>query len=51
MAASTIVVEPLSGALGATIRGVDLAALDDAAFDRIYQVFLDHHVFSSAAKR
>ena len=41
---SRIKVEPASGALGAEISGVNLAALDDASFEEIYRAWLDHHV-------
>ena len=37
-------VEPLSYALGAYVAGVDLRALDDAAFDAIRQAWLEHLV-------
>jgi len=37
-------VEPVSGALGAVIRGVDLANLDDDAFAAIYAAFLKYGV-------
>jgi taurine dioxygenase len=44
MAYQTIEVQPIAGALGAEIRGVDLADdLSNQAFDEIYQAFLDHH--------
>ncbi len=35
---------PMSGHLGAEIRGADLAKLDDAVFAEIHQAFLDHAV-------
>lgn len=35
---------PLSGSIGAEIKGVDLAVLDDAGFDGIRQALLDHCV-------
>jgi taurine dioxygenase len=37
-------VNPISGALGAEIRGVDLAALSDAEFDAIHDALLQHLV-------
>jgi taurine dioxygenase len=43
MSYQTIDVTPISGALGAEIHGVDLAAdLSNQAFDEIHQAFLDH---------
>lgn len=44
MTYSRIRVRPISGALGAEIEGVDLAALDDAAFDEIHDAWLTHQV-------
>ena len=42
---SSIDIRPIAGSLGAEIHGVDLTAdLSNAAFDRIHQAFLDHHV-------
>jgi len=42
---SRIVVEPTSGALGAEIGGVDLAAgVDDATFEEIHRAWLEHQV-------
>ena len=35
---------PIAGSLGAEITGVDLAALDDAAFSEIHAAWLDHQV-------
>ncbi len=35
---------PLSGSLGAEIRGIDLTTLDDADFDAVQAAFLEHHV-------
>ena len=41
----TITVEPIAGALGAVVGGVDLSKpLDDALFSEIYQAFVEHHV-------
>lgn len=37
-------VQPVSGALGATIDGVDLAQLDATTFAEIHRVLLDHSV-------
>ncbi len=37
-------VRRLAGALGAEVRGVDLANLDDGVFDAIREAFLEHHV-------
>ena len=45
MSYQSIDVQPVSGALGAEILGVDLAQpLDNATFDDIYQAWLDHLV-------
>ncbi len=41
---SSIEVRPLTGALGCEISGVDLANVDDAAFQTIYDAFLDYQV-------
>jgi len=42
---SRIKVEPSSGALGAEVTGVNLAAgVDDATFDEIHRAWLEHHV-------
>ncbi len=35
---------PLSEALGAEVRGVDVTALTDEAFERVYAAWLEHHV-------
>lgn len=35
-------VVPLPGAMGAEVRGLDLAALDDESFKVLYQAYLDH---------
>lgn len=40
----TIDANPLSGSLGAEVRNVDLANLDQAEFDAIGTAFLEHHV-------
>ncbi|MEM7253788.1 MAG: TauD/TfdA family dioxygenase [Pseudomonadota bacterium] len=37
-------VEPIDATLGARVTGVDLATLDDATFDALYQVFLEYGV-------
>ncbi|MCH8953157.1 MAG: TauD/TfdA family dioxygenase [Proteobacteria bacterium] len=39
-----LTINPLSGALGAEITGIDLARLDDPTFDAIHAAFLDHQV-------
>jgi taurine dioxygenase len=39
-----IAVHPLSGHLGAEVRGADLAKLDDQSFAELHQAFLDHAV-------
>jgi taurine dioxygenase len=39
-----IKVEPTSGALGAEVAGVDLAALDDETFAEIHRAWLEHQV-------
>ena len=40
-----VIIEPLSGAIGAQVRGVDLgSAMNDAVFAIIYQAWLDHQV-------
>ncbi len=39
-------VRPLSGTLGAEVTGVDLADLDDAAFDRLHELIVDHGVLA-----
>ena len=45
MSGMAITVEPISGTVGAEVRGVDLSAVvDDAAVAEIRQAFLDHHV-------
>lgn len=38
----TIEIEPLSGAIGAALRGVRLAELGDSEFEIIHTAFLDH---------
>ena len=44
VAASALDVIPTGAALGATVRGVDLRGLDDAAFARVMQAWHDHSV-------
>lgn len=34
----------ITGSMGAEVQGVDLAALDDAVFDELYDAWLRHHV-------
>ena len=40
----TIDPNPLSGSLGAEIRGIDLATLEQADFNGVQAAFLEHHV-------
>lgn len=40
----TIEITPLAGAIGAEIRGIDVARLDDATFGEVHQALLDHGV-------
>lgn len=40
----TIDITPLAGAIGAEIRGINVATLDDAGFSRVHQALLDHGV-------
>lgn len=37
-------VEPIAGALGALVQGVDLATIDDAAFAKLHAAWLEHQV-------
>src|SRR6266481_871484 len=39
-----MIIEPLAGALGAEIRGVSLAGLDDGAWREIHRAFLEYAV-------
>ncbi len=41
---SRIKVEPASGALGAEVSGVNLAALEDETFEEIHRAWLEHQV-------
>ncbi|MEC9367728.1 MAG: TauD/TfdA family dioxygenase [Pseudomonadota bacterium] len=41
---SAITVEPVSGALGAAISGVDLSSVDDSIFAEIHEAFMAHQV-------
>jgi taurine dioxygenase len=44
MAVATLAVQPISGTLGAEVRGVDLSDLDDATWEAVRRVWLDHLV-------
>ena len=44
MSYKSIGVQPISGAIGAEISGVDLAAVDDQTFEQIHRAFLEHLV-------
>ena len=39
-----MIIEPLAGALGAEVRGIDLKMADDAAWRRVREVFLQYSV-------
>ena len=39
-----MIIEPLAGALGAEVRGIDLKTADDAAWRRIREIFLQYAV-------
>ena len=39
-------IQPLAGALGAEIRGIDLTRLDGAGWDKVHRAFLDHAVLA-----
>jgi taurine dioxygenase len=39
-----MIIEPLAGALGAEVRGVSLASLDDAAWREVHRAFLEYAV-------
>jgi taurine dioxygenase len=41
---TTMEIWPLSGAIGAEVRGIQLAALDEAQFEAVRQAFLRHQV-------
>jgi taurine dioxygenase len=41
---SNLVVEPTGAELGATVGGIDLRAIDDAAFADLHRAWLDHQV-------
>ena len=45
-ATSTLSIAPLTAVVGAEIRGVDLADLDEATFATIHQAFLEHKVLA-----
>jgi len=44
MTVKTLEVQPISGTLGAEVRGVDLADLDDATWGAVRRAWLDHLV-------
>jgi taurine dioxygenase len=37
-------IDPIAGALGAEVRGVQLARLDDREFEAVHQALLEHLV-------
>ena len=39
-------IQPLAGALGAEIRGIDLTRLDGAGWDKVHRAFLEHAVLA-----
>ena len=39
-------IQPLAGALGAEIRGINLTRLDSAGWDKLHRAFLDHAVLA-----
>jgi taurine dioxygenase len=39
-----MIIEPLAGALGAEVRGIDLRVADEAAWQRVREVFLEYAV-------
>ncbi|KZM73522.1 TauD/TfdA family dioxygenase [Nocardia terpenica] len=41
---ATITVQPISGALGAELRGIDLATLTDTEFETVHELLLEYQV-------
>ena len=48
---SRIEIIPTGAALGAEMRGVDLRAIDDAAFAAIHRAWIDHQVLLFRGQR